>query len=192
MNDDKLGNGLLREFLAPTLNFPQGKEQKIMYQLIEKCLLTKDDEVFVDEITRRCRASTVGDIHAEVQYTALHFLSEGKRRATPIIRAAAFEEWIPAQIKAEKLIKAEAIKEGRRQVIEKVENSFTSNFEAGEGIVLYISKFEWQALKKEDEDPDEGLELRPEIIERLKRPIDKSKLLTHKQMKKKLGLEEDK
>lgn len=36
-------------------------------------LLDGEDEVFINEITKRCCSAPWGTVHAEVQYTALHF-----------------------------------------------------------------------------------------------------------------------
>ncbi len=61
-------------------------------RLTDEPLLTGADGIFVDEITQRCCYAPRGTIHSEVQYTALHFKSEGKKyiiaKILPVIEAA--------------------------------------------------------------------------------------------------------
>lgn len=76
-----------------------------------------------------------------------------------------------------------AIKEGRRQIIEEIKKKGIWGqvpFEVKNEVLTMWCLFaeDWESLEKE---LDEGLEVRPEIIKRLKKPTEK--LLTLEQMK---------
>ena len=46
----------------------------------DEVLLTDEDIIFIHEITKRCCSAPWGTVHAEVEYTALHFKSLGKAK----------------------------------------------------------------------------------------------------------------